>query len=75
MLTEKPNIVAKDLKDLAGQVEKHLYKIYTDLTERNIGRMNLSELPTHADNNAAKTGGLKIGDLYKNTTGSVYVVH
>jgi hypothetical protein len=42
----------------------------TDYTENNI---NVSGIPTYADEDAAVTGGLSEGDLYKTSTGAVRV--
>jgi hypothetical protein len=37
--------------------------------------INLLNLPTYADNAAAKTGGLSDGDVYRTSTGDLKVVY
>ena len=36
--------------------------------------VSLANLPTYADNSAAVTGGLSVGDLYKTTGGDIKIV-
>jgi hypothetical protein len=62
------NITLEKFTDTAGTVKSTVLQIKE-------GKLQLTGLPTYADNTAATTGGLTVGNFYKTSTGQLMIVY
>lgn len=55
------------------------FSVYVDQTQNPgpavFNTLNLLNLPVYADNAAATTGGLAVGDVYRTSTGDLKIVY